>query len=127
MHACSNTTIQTQARGSSDCGVSAIRRPATGIMSTSWRCPRPIASDFSVSTRSFQSQLRSVRKAMADYFAGQRFFDFYTEAADDDEAEQRETVPARGSLAGGGDSIPTGASEVLSQPYEESPRDDDDS
>ena len=27
----------------------------------------------------FLSQMRSVRKAMADYFAGQRFFDFYTE------------------------------------------------
>jgi hypothetical protein len=44
----------------------------------------------------FQRQMRSVRKAMADYFAGQRFFDFYTEAADDDEAERRESVPAHG-------------------------------
>ncbi len=33
----------------------------------------------------FLSQLRSVRKAMADYFAGQQFFDFYT-----DEPEERE-------------------------------------
>ena len=33
----------------------------------------------------FQSQLRSVRKAMADYFAGQRFFDFYMETGDEDE------------------------------------------
>jgi hypothetical protein len=27
----------------------------------------------------FLDQLRSVRRAMADYFAGQQFFDFYTE------------------------------------------------
>jgi hypothetical protein len=33
----------------------------------------------------FQRQMRGVRKAMADYFAGQRFFDFYTEPAEDDE------------------------------------------
>jgi hypothetical protein len=40
----------------------------------------------------FQRQLRTVRKAMADYFAGQRFFDFYTEVSDED--EDRETKPA---------------------------------
>jgi hypothetical protein len=37
----------------------------------------------------FQSQLRTVRKAMADYFAGQRFFDFYTELPEEEEAEQK--------------------------------------
>jgi len=38
--------------------------------------------------------LRTVRKAMADYFAGQRFFDFYTGEPDDDEAEpKRPTAP----------------------------------
>ncbi len=41
----------------------------------------------------FQSQLRTVRKAMADYFAGQRFFDFYTEADEDDDADRRKPEP----------------------------------
>jgi hypothetical protein len=41
----------------------------------------------------FQSQLRSVRKAMADYFAGQRFFDFYTELPEDDEVEEKAPAP----------------------------------
>ena len=35
----------------------------------------------------FLDQLRSVRKAMADYFAGQQFFDFYAGVPDGDEAE----------------------------------------
>ncbi len=39
----------------------------------------------------FLSQLRSVRKAMADYFAGQRFFDFYMAA---EASEVFETVSA---------------------------------
>jgi hypothetical protein len=37
----------------------------------------------------FQSQLRTVRKAMSDYFAGQRFFDFYTEQLEEEEVEQK--------------------------------------
>jgi hypothetical protein len=37
----------------------------------------------------FQSQLRTVRKAMSDYFAGQRFFDFYTEPPEEEEVEQK--------------------------------------
>lgn len=41
----------------------------------------------------FLSQLRSVRKAMADYFAGQRFFDFYPGLPDADEVEEKQ--PAR--------------------------------
>ena len=41
----------------------------------------------------FQTQLRTVRKAMADYFAGQRFFDFYTELPDEEEAEQQKPAP----------------------------------
>jgi hypothetical protein len=35
----------------------------------------------------FQSQIRAARRAMADFFAGQRFFDFYT-----DEPEEEEPV-----------------------------------
>jgi hypothetical protein len=42
----------------------------------------------------FLNQLRTVRKAMADYFAGQRFFDFYSEVTDENEVEQEEPVPA---------------------------------
>jgi hypothetical protein len=43
----------------------------------------------------FLNQLRAVRKAMADYFAGQRFFDFYSELPDqEDEVEQEEPVRA---------------------------------
>jgi hypothetical protein len=34
----------------------------------------------------FLEQLRSVRRAMADYFAGQGFFDFYTAEDEEDEA-----------------------------------------
>jgi hypothetical protein len=41
----------------------------------------------------FVSQLRTVRKAMADYFAGQRFFDFYPGEPDEDEVEPKR--PAR--------------------------------
>jgi hypothetical protein len=41
----------------------------------------------------FQNQLRTVRKAMADYFAGQRFFDFYTEFGDDDSVAGRKPAP----------------------------------
>jgi hypothetical protein len=37
----------------------------------------------------FAEQLRSVRRAMADYFAGQHFFDFYTEEEIDEDARQR--------------------------------------
>jgi hypothetical protein len=42
----------------------------------------------------FVKQMRSVRKAMSDYFAGQHFFDFYT---DEDEVEEftPETRPGR--------------------------------
>jgi hypothetical protein len=35
----------------------------------------------------FLKQMRAVRKAMADYFAGQRFFDFYSEPVEEEEAE----------------------------------------
>jgi hypothetical protein len=33
----------------------------------------------------FATQLRTVRKAMSDYFAGQHFFDFYTDDVNDEE------------------------------------------
>ena len=36
----------------------------------------------------FLEQLRSVRRAMADYFAGQEFFDFYTGPPEPEEASQ---------------------------------------
>ncbi len=39
----------------------------------------------------FAEQLRSVRKAMSDYFAGQEFFEFYT----GEEAERAEVVGRR--------------------------------
>ena len=44
----------------------------------------------------FLKQLRSVRKAMADYYAGQRFFDFYPGDPDLEEVEvevEEEAVP----------------------------------
>jgi hypothetical protein len=43
----------------------------------------------------FLKQMRAVRKAMADYFAGQRFFDFYSEPAEEEEAEIDIRPPAR--------------------------------
>ncbi len=43
----------------------------------------------------FQRQMRSVRKAMADYFAGQRFFDFYTELPEEDEDHAAKPAPRR--------------------------------
>jgi hypothetical protein len=42
----------------------------------------------------FVKQLRAVRKAMADYFAGQRFFDFYPGDPEDDGADEEVAVPA---------------------------------
>lgn len=36
----------------------------------------------------FLEQLRSVRRAMADYFAGQEFFNFYVETVTDDDATE---------------------------------------
>jgi hypothetical protein len=47
----------------------------------------------------FLKQLRVVRKAMADYFAGQRFFDFYP-GEDDLEVEVEHARPARRSSRG---------------------------
>jgi hypothetical protein len=43
----------------------------------------------------FLKQMRAVRKAMADYFAGQRFFDFYSEQAEEEEAEIEFRPPTR--------------------------------
>lgn len=43
----------------------------------------------------FSEQLKSVRRAMADYFAGQEFFDFYVE--DDDQTPLFPTRPAASS------------------------------
>lgn len=42
----------------------------------------------------FSEQLRSVRRAMADYFAGQAFFEFYVEPEPDAEAVPSTAVPA---------------------------------
>ncbi len=41
----------------------------------------------------FVKQLRAVRKAMADYFAGQRFFDFYPGEPEEDEADEEVARP----------------------------------
>ncbi|HMF37312.1 MAG TPA: hypothetical protein VKF17_11755, partial [Isosphaeraceae bacterium] len=44
----------------------------------------------------FLKQLRAVRKAMADYFAGQRFFEFYPgDTEDESDAAAPAKVPAR--------------------------------
>jgi hypothetical protein len=42
----------------------------------------------------FLKQLRTVRKAMADYFAGQRFFDFYPGEPEEDEVDHDTSAPA---------------------------------
>jgi hypothetical protein len=42
----------------------------------------------------FLKQLRTVRRAMADYFAGQRFFDFYPSDSEDDEEEAKAPLPS---------------------------------
>jgi len=42
----------------------------------------------------FVKQLRAVRKAMADYFAGQRFFDFYPGDPEDEDAGEDLGIPA---------------------------------
>ena len=43
----------------------------------------------------FVKQMRAVRKAMADYFAGQRFFDFYPGDPEDEEVEDDAPSPSR--------------------------------
>ena len=43
----------------------------------------------------FLKQLRAVRQAMADYFAGQRFFDFYPGDPDEEELEVAQARPGR--------------------------------
>ena len=45
----------------------------------------------------FVKQLRAVRKAMADYFAGQRFFDFYPGDPEEEDAERARSPPAGGA------------------------------
>jgi hypothetical protein len=47
----------------------------------------------------FLKQLRSVRKAMADYFAGQRFFDFYPGESDDEKGKRKHKHKRRAALA----------------------------
>jgi hypothetical protein len=42
----------------------------------------------------FVKQLRAVRKAMADYFAGQRFFDFYPGDTEEDEVDRDSPAPS---------------------------------
>ena len=51
----------------------------------------------------FTEQLRTVRRAMADYFAGQGFFEFYTDAEDEADSGERgslATRPEPSTLAG---------------------------
>ena len=43
----------------------------------------------------FLKQMRTVRKAMSDYFAGQHFFDFYTTEDAEDEEFVLESPPTR--------------------------------
>ena len=43
----------------------------------------------------FVKRLRAVRKAMADYFAGQRFFDFYPGDSEEEGAEEEVPTPAK--------------------------------
>ena len=43
----------------------------------------------------FLRQLRSVRRAMSDYFAGQGFFDFYTDSEEQDGEGTAVDAPAR--------------------------------
>src|SRR5262249_57084012 len=43
----------------------------------------------------FLKRLRAVRKAMADYFAGQRFFDFYPGNPEEDEVEEDRPAPSK--------------------------------
>jgi hypothetical protein len=40
----------------------------------------------------FLKQVRAVRKAMTDYCAGQRFFDFYPKEADGEDQDQKPTI-----------------------------------
>ena len=42
----------------------------------------------------FVKQMRAVRKAMADYFAGQRFFDFYPGDTEEDEVDYDNATPS---------------------------------
>jgi hypothetical protein len=43
----------------------------------------------------FLKQLRTVRKAMADYFAGQRFFDFYPGEPESEMDRRKRSTPSR--------------------------------
>jgi hypothetical protein len=43
----------------------------------------------------FQKQLRAARRAMADYFAGQRFFDFYSDEPEEEESPIELKPPTR--------------------------------
>ena len=43
----------------------------------------------------FQKQLRAARRAMADYFAGQRFFDFYSDEPEAEEPQFEVKTPSR--------------------------------
>jgi hypothetical protein len=43
----------------------------------------------------FIKQIRNVRRAMSDYFAGQRFFDFYTDEHEEEEAAADRKPTAR--------------------------------
>ena len=81
MPACSNTKTKTPACGSSASGASAIPTTGERYYADILEMPEADRKRLLRQYARFQSQLRTVRKAMADYFAGQRFFDFYTEAA----------------------------------------------
>ena len=75
--------------GSSGSGASATarrgRRFYADILAD---CPPTAAAGWSSSTPSSSSSSGSVRRAMADYFAGQQFFDFYPGEPEEDEDRQ---------------------------------------
>ena len=64
-------------------------------MPTSSRCPKSSGSGLIRQYARFVKQLRAVRKAMADYFAGQRFFDFYPGDPEEDDADEEVPTPSR--------------------------------
>ncbi len=43
----------------------------------------------------FQKQIRAARRAMADYFAGQQFFDFYSDEPEEEQPVFNRKPPAR--------------------------------
>ena len=78
------------------------RDAAAGSTPTSSRCPTTSRRKLIRQYAQFVKQLRTVRRAMADYFAGQQFFDFYPgEPDDEDEVAAPSRRTGRGARANG--------------------------